>query len=154
MDIKNKWIYFAGPLFTAAERQYNEAIASGIEQAGFAVYLPQKVCDGVISPVEIFKRCIQGLDNAWCVVAMLDGADADSGTCFEVGYAYAKGIPVIGIRTDFRASADDGYLNVMLHQSVAQLCVINSLNNPSNEAVVKRIKDELAALLVKVLRQE
>ncbi len=154
MDIKNKWIYFAGPLFTASERQYNEAIASGIEQAGFAVYLPQKVCEGVISPDEIFKRCIQGIDNAWCVVAILDGADADSGTCFEVGYAYAKGIPVIGVRTDFRANADDGYLNVMIKQSVAKLCVISSLENPSNEEIVKRIKEELTALLVKVLKQD
>lgn len=153
MDIKDKWIYFAGPLFTAAERQFNEALAQYIEQAGFAVYLPQKECHGIIKANDIFNQCIKGLDNAWCVVAILDGADADSGTSFEVGYAYAKGIPVIGLRTDFRKSADDGHLNLMLSQSIATLCFISSLESISIEEIGYKLKEEINSLLVRIFKK-
>ncbi len=153
MDIKDKWIYLAGPLFTAAERRFNEELALYIEQAGFAVYLPQKECKDVAKPQDIFHTCIKGLDNAWCVVAVLEGADADSGTCFEMGYAYAKGIPVIGVRTDFRKSADDGFVNLMLSKSVQTLCVVNSLEITSIEEIAKRLKDEINKLLVEVMKK-
>ncbi len=152
MDIKDKWIYFAGPLFTAAERQFNELLAQYIEQAGYAVYLPQKECQGISQANDIFHRCITGLDNAWCVVAVVDGADADSGTCFEVGYAYAKGIPVIGVRTDFRKGADDGYLNLMLSQSMATVCFVSSLETISVEEIGFKLKDEISRILVKVIK--
>ena len=39
----------------------------------------------------------------------------------EIGYAYAKGIPVVGIRTDFRVcsdSGDVGVVNAMIQGSV------------------------------------
>jgi len=153
MDIKDKWIYLAGPLFTAAERQFNEALAQYIEQAGFAVYLPQKECHGITKANDIFNRCIKGLDNAWCVVAILDGPDADSGTCFEVGYAYSKNIPVIGVRTDFRKSADDGHLNLMLSQSIATLCFVNSLESTSIEEIGYKLKEEINSLLIKVIKK-
>ncbi|GAB4220051.1 MAG TPA: nucleoside 2-deoxyribosyltransferase [Spirochaetota bacterium] len=152
MDIKDKWIYFAGPLFTAAERQFNELLSQYIEQAGYAVYLPQKECQGISSANDIFRHCIKGLDNAWCVVALVDGADTDSGTCFEMGYAYAKGIPIIGLRTDFRKSADDGHVNLMLSQSVATLCFVNSLETISIEEIGYKLKDEISRMLVKVIK--
>ena len=52
--------------------------------------------------------------------AMLDGAQVDDGTAWEIGYAYAKGIPVIGLRTDFRlcADSDGGLVNAMIQSSV------------------------------------
>jgi len=36
------------------------------------------------------------------VVALLDGADVDSGVAFEIGYARGLGKPVLGVRTDYR----------------------------------------------------
>ena len=56
------------------------------------------------------------LERATAVLAVLDGADADSGTCFEAGFAVARGIPVIGLRTDWRP-AEDGAANCMLTRS-------------------------------------
>ncbi|MBP8177919.1 MAG: nucleoside 2-deoxyribosyltransferase [Spirochaetes bacterium] len=152
MDIKDKWIYFAAPLFTAAERQFNETLALYIEQAGFAVYLPQKECAKISKSEEIYKQCLKGLDNAWCVVAIVDGCDTDSGTSFEIGYACAKGIPVIGVRTDFRQKADDGHLNLMLSQSIAMLCFVNSLEDASIDTVARCVKEKINALLIKVLK--
>lgn len=41
--------------------------------------------------------------SAFCssAFAVLDGVDVDSGTAWEIGYAYARGKPIIGLRTDF-----------------------------------------------------
>jgi nucleoside 2-deoxyribosyltransferase len=51
-------------------------------------------------------------------VAILDGPDVDSGTAFEVGYACAKGKPVIGLKTDMRVFARGEEVNNMLAQGV------------------------------------
>jgi nucleoside 2-deoxyribosyltransferase len=59
---------------------------------------------------------VAGVDAADVLVAVLDGPDVDSGTAFEVGYAYARGKPIIGVRTDFRKSQDQG-TNLMLARS-------------------------------------
>ncbi len=58
------------------------------------------------------------------VVALLDGAQVDDGTAWEIGYAYARGIPVIGLRTDFRlcADSDGGLVNAMIQGSVVSMC--------------------------------
>ena len=38
---------------------------------------------------------------------MLDGADVDSGTAAEIGYAFARGTPIVGYRGDFRLAGDN-----------------------------------------------
>ncbi|HEU0164884.1 MAG TPA: nucleoside 2-deoxyribosyltransferase [Thermomicrobiales bacterium] len=47
---------------------------------------------------------IDGVDG---VFAVLDGVDVDSGTAAEIGYAFAKGKYVAGLRTDFRLAGDN-----------------------------------------------
>ena len=54
------------------------------------------------APVHNFEMVAQ----SDAVVAVLDGADVDSGVACEIGYAHAMGIPVIGYRSDFRPSGD------------------------------------------------
>ena len=41
------------------------------------------------------------------LVANLDGADVDSGTAAEIGFAFANGKRIIGYRGDFRNSGDN-----------------------------------------------
>ncbi len=41
------------------------------------------------------------------LAAILDGVDVDSGTAAEIGFAYALGKPVFGLRTDFRLAGDN-----------------------------------------------
>jgi nucleoside 2-deoxyribosyltransferase len=53
---------------------------------------------------ETNRRAIERADG---VVAVLDGSDVDSGTAAEIGYAVARGKPVVGYRGDFRLSADN-----------------------------------------------
>ncbi len=97
-------LYFAGPLFSAAERDWNAALTGRLRAAGHEVFLPQdqeKGKDGA----GIFATDVAGIDWADALVAIMDGPDPDSGTAWECGYAYGKK-PVVLVRTDFRGSGD------------------------------------------------
>jgi nucleoside 2-deoxyribosyltransferase len=56
---------------------------------------------------EIGRNNQLAIDRCDAVLAVLDGADVDSGTASEIGYAFAKGKPILGYRGDFRLSADN-----------------------------------------------
>lgn len=109
-------IYLAAPLFTAAEMKFNLNLFELLTKHGFHVFLPQGECLNKTTE-EIYRHCKKGIESASVVLAILDGADADSGTCWECGYAAAKNIPVIAVRTDIRDSGDTGGFNAMLYYS-------------------------------------
>ncbi len=48
-------------------------------------------------------------------IAVIDGAD--SGAPWETGYAYARGVPVVALRTDFWRVGDGECANLMLECS-------------------------------------
>ncbi|MCY3017538.1 MAG: nucleoside 2-deoxyribosyltransferase [Planctomycetota bacterium] len=122
---EKKRVYLAAPLFGLTERRTNRLVAEtlGCLMPEIEVLLPQDFkYHGRFNDARqfgaIFDACVKGLDSCAAVVAILDGCDSDSGTCFEVGYAYAKGIPVIGVRTDYRHNQEKG-LNLMLSRGCA-----------------------------------
>lgn len=80
-------IYLAAPLFTQAEVAFNQSLADQLTAAGYSIYLPPQQCAGTTDPMELFNICIRGLDSASMVLVILDSTDADSGSCFEIGYA-------------------------------------------------------------------
>lgn len=116
-------IYWAAPLFTAAEQEWNLENAEELrrEFPEHEILLPQEfcapLCKGPIDYGAIFQACIVHLERADLVIAVLDGTDVDSGTAFEVGYANARKVPIIGIRTDLRSHGEDIGLNCMLRRS-------------------------------------
>ncbi len=110
-------LYFAGPLFTMPERIWNAKVTSALRAAGHEVFLPQEQEPGKNGP-GIFATDVGGIDWADGLVAIMDGPDPDSGTAWEVGYAFGTGKPVVLVRTDFRALAGDaGDYNPMLTQA-------------------------------------
>jgi nucleoside 2-deoxyribosyltransferase len=122
-------LYYAAPLFSGAERAWNAANAVALRARFPAAELlvPQEFCavfdqhPGKPDFAGIYASCLANLMRADAVLAVLDGPDADSGTCFEVGYAAALGVPVVGLRTDWRP-AEDGGGNCMLTRSCASIC--------------------------------
>jgi nucleoside 2-deoxyribosyltransferase len=124
-------LYVAGPLFTQAERAWNERLAAALTAAGHNVFLPQTEVKAITSldADTIFRVDVDGVRSAEGIVAILDGADPDSGTCFECGIAYALGIPIVAVRTDFRAGGDAlpgqklASINLMLSQ--AAVVIVN-----------------------------
>lgn len=125
-------VYLAGPLFTQAERLWNLGLAAALNRAGHSVFLPQGEIQGLEKrdAGTIFRLDVEGLRAAEVVVAILDGADADSGTSFECGLAYALGIPLVAVRTDFRGGGDAlpgqalGTVNLMLSQAAEAIIAL------------------------------
>ncbi|MBP1928786.1 nucleoside 2-deoxyribosyltransferase/predicted secreted protein [Methanolinea mesophila] len=115
-------IYLAAPLFSEAERDFNRKLSGILASRFFEVYLPQETGDdscsrGLESHREIYRSHVEALRSVDAVIAVVDGADADSGTAWEMGYASARGIPVFALRTDFRMAGRCEHVNLMLEQS-------------------------------------
>ena len=72
-------LYLAGPLFTTPERTWNEALAARLEAAGHEVYVPHLHPAADQLAGAIFRKDKEGIDWAEGVVAIMDGADPDSG---------------------------------------------------------------------------
>jgi nucleoside 2-deoxyribosyltransferase len=104
-DLNGMKIYLAGPLFSTAERDFNTRLKGLLEKAGHKVWLPQDFEQEEMTPKQIFDKDVEGVDWADAVVANMDGADPDSGTCWECGYAYKKKWIVL-FRTDFRVACE------------------------------------------------
>lgn len=118
-------LYLAAPLFTDAERAWNLALGARLRAAlaPAEVLLPQEFCAPCDPPAggrpdyaAIHAACVAQLARARAVLAVLDGPDVDSGTAWECGWACARGIPVVGLRTDWRPG-EDGAGNCMLTRS-------------------------------------
>ena len=123
-DFARYRIYLAAPLFSEAEQAYNLALHDLLERHLFDVYLPQDVGDTSHTRsrdehATIFTQHLRALQDADIVVAVIDGADADSGTSWEMGYAYALGKRVVALRTDFRIAGHHERVNLMLEESAA-----------------------------------
>jgi nucleoside 2-deoxyribosyltransferase len=99
-------IYFAGPLFCRAERDYNERARSELEAEGYEVFLPQDIVPpaGDDMHVALFEADMEELHRCDVFVYNLDGRVPDEGAAVELGYAYAAGIPCFAIKTDLRVS--------------------------------------------------
>jgi len=108
----NTLVYVAGPLFSNAERDYLDLMVKKLSSSSNLnsntdFFLPHRdggeLRRGPTIRKDIFELDISQVDSAKIVVALLDGQDVDSGTCIELGYAYAKGKKIFGLLTDFRA---------------------------------------------------
>lgn len=99
--------------FSIMERDYLRNIKEVLEMHGYDVKWPyefftkQDVAKwGKDAPVNIMTTNSSVLETCDAVVAVLEGPQIDDGTAWEVGYACAKNIPVVGFRTDFRKCGD------------------------------------------------
>ncbi len=118
-----KKVYFAAPLFNAAEREYNLKIVSILESYGYEVFLPQR--DGFLAPEleglteeekidKIFRKDKEEVLNADILFMMLDGRAPDEGACVELGIAYTAGKRCYGFKSDARSVELDMDLNPMI----------------------------------------
>ena len=124
-------VYFAAPLFSNAERDYNLSLTTRLEKQGFEVFLPQR--DGVESNKVPYtsmtkderRRAMFNIDkericNGDIFLFVLDGRVPDEGACVELGIAYAdreaRNIErcLVGLHTDSRAAFMGSKLNPML----------------------------------------
>jgi nucleoside 2-deoxyribosyltransferase len=135
-------IYLAAPLFTQAERVWNRKLSEIIlkKSSTIEIFLPQEETKKAITENGVdFKKiqeiCLRGIDTCDHVLAILDGSDSDSGTCFECGYGYALGKKIVGVRTDIRTGEDQG-LNAMLNQSCSSVIRYSADNDSETDIEV------------------
>jgi nucleoside 2-deoxyribosyltransferase len=133
-------IYMAGPLFSTAELAFNRELAGLLRARGHEIFLPQEHEQRKDLPRAIFESDVKGLDWAEAVVACLDGPDPDSGTCWELGYAYARKKLSIVYRTDFRLFKGSDSINLMMTESADHVVIMPM-------ADVAELADEIATLL-------
>ncbi len=124
-------LYVAGPLFSTAERSFNQQLTDKIEALRYRVFLPQR--DGVesneppydIMPPDDRRRARFTLDKdnvLACDVFLfiLDGRIPDEGACVELGIAYCQkelqqpSKRLVGLKTDVRVAFPGGALNTMI----------------------------------------
>lgn len=119
-------IYQAGPLFTEAECDWHRKLKARLTALGHEVIWPGELITeqdiaawGADAPSRIFEADRDALVGAELVIALLDGVQVDDGTAWEIGFAYARGIPVIGIRTDARHAGETSHstVNAMIEGS-------------------------------------
>lgn len=102
-------IYFANALFSQADINYNAQLATQIRQLSTQIdlYLPQENNDINDKKAYANSKMIAQADTeellaSDLVIAILDGNMIDNGVASEIGVAYAKNIPIIGLYTDTR----------------------------------------------------
>jgi nucleoside 2-deoxyribosyltransferase len=145
-DVGRKTIYLAGPLFTVAQREANSRLAELLQTylPHLDIVLPQERAKLFLPDLKaVAEDCFGQVEIADAILACLDGADADSGTCIEIGYARALGKWVLGYRTDVRGSEIDG-VNAMVRYGCSDFLLA-----PSTQFSL----DELAQILVSRLAQ-
>ena len=131
-------IYLAAPLFSEAERAFNERLECELSQWA-DVFRPQRdgnlnkdlLGRGISFPhakEAIFKTDVAAIRSADLVITVLDGATIDEGVAVEAALAYAWGKPCWALKTDFRSLSSFG-------------------DNPMVEGLIERRFDSVAAIV-------
>ncbi|HID19481.1 MAG TPA: nucleoside 2-deoxyribosyltransferase [Methanophagales archaeon] len=161
-------VYIAGPLFNWGEQWFNVRLKEELEKVseqrklGITFHLPQEL--EVDNASDIFVENKKRLNKSQCLVAILDGADIDSGTSWEIGYAHAKDKKIIGVRTDFRYSGEQGKGNLMILKSLSSQLInksrfknkprFYSTSNKSEKTQGDFISKLAASIIRKILKIE
>lgn len=97
-----KKVYLASPFFNEKEVEHMEKVRDVLRMKGLDVFVPlehqnpQFEFGSIEWRKATFESDVQGILNADIVVAVINqGNYDDSGTAWEIGFAFAKGIPVL-----------------------------------------------------------
>lgn len=127
-------IYIAGKLGSENEKKSLEEIDFICKKLGFETFLPHRdvgIAKNMKDVERIFEGDIKkGFDSCSLVIALLDGLHIGAGTAWELGYAYGKGIPSIGLKTDESLEEALDYLSPII---IASMRIVNSLDSLENE---------------------
>lgn len=102
-------IYFAAPMFAKSDLVYNAYLVNQIRERypEVEIYLPQEneaindktaYADSQMIALADTEKVLE----SQLMIALLDGVSIDAGVASEIGVAYAKNIPVLGLYTDSR----------------------------------------------------
>ncbi|MFC4771402.1 nucleoside 2-deoxyribosyltransferase [Enterococcus hermanniensis] len=158
----SKHIYFAAPLFSRSDLLYNRYLAEKIREIAqnLTIYVPQENAGINDKSAYADSKMIALADTeevlkSDLMIALLDGLTIDAGVASEIGVAYAKGIPVIGLYTDSRQQGADNQQKISALQTPAEnqfhylnlytvgLIKLNGLIVTNETALLEQIKSFL-----------
>ncbi|MBF0779896.1 MULTISPECIES: nucleoside 2-deoxyribosyltransferase [unclassified Granulicatella] len=120
-------LYFASPLFSEMEQQFNAALVQRIREAypHIEVYLPQEQADindknAYANSTLIAKIDTEHLLSSQLLIAILDGSSIDVGVASEIGVAYQAGIPILALYSDVRQQGATNAQKIAALQEVAE----------------------------------
>ena len=118
-----KRVYFAGPMFSQGEKDFNLKLTEVLESFGYQVFLPQRdgleaaLLEGMTDEEKvkvIFEKDYNQIMEADIVFMLVDGRVPDEGACVELGMAYALGKRCYGVKTDTRSLEIDLDMNPLI----------------------------------------
>lgn len=120
-------IYFANALFSEADFAFNAQLVAKLRKsdATLDIYLPQENASINDKNAYADSKMIAQADTekvlaADLMIAILDGPTIDVGVATEIGVAYAKHIPILGLYTDSRQLGATNQQKLAALQSVAE----------------------------------
>ena len=145
---QGKKVYFAGPMFNQAEKDYNLKITKVLEDYGYKVFLPQR--DGIEAAMlegkteEELIKMIFDLDagqvkKADIVFMNIDGRAPDEGACVELGIAYGIGKRCYGFKTDAHSVEMKLDMNPMISG-----CMIKIFKNFDGDKMIEELRQYLS----------
>jgi nucleoside 2-deoxyribosyltransferase len=133
-------VYIAGKIWEKSEIEQLEKVDKLCRDLGFDTFLPHRdvgFAKGIEDVNKIFKGDIKdGFKDIKLVVALLDGLYVGAGTAWELGYAYAKGIPSIGLKTDASINESLDELSAIL---IGSMKIVSSMDELKRE--LKKMKE-------------
>ncbi len=133
-------VYIAGKIRTENEREFLGKIDKVCKELGFDTFLPHRdvgLAASIKDVKRIFKGDItEGFKDCNLIIAVLDGLHVGAGTAWELGYAYAKNIPAIGLKTDEKVEDALEELSAIL---IGSMPIVSSLDELKNK-LIKIIK--------------
>ncbi len=136
-------VYIAGKIRKESEREFLEKIEKLCRSLNLETFLPHRdvgLARSTEDAEKIFDGDIRkGFHDADLVVALLDGFHVGAGTAWELGYAYAKGIPAIGIKTDESVEDALEYLSAILVASMPIVSSIEELRDKLKEFINQKV---------------
>lgn len=89
---QSRQVYLAGPFFDLSQIWMVERARGNLQDMGLDVFSPYHDI-GLGTADDVVEKDLEGIDNSHVIFAITDGLDA--GTVYEIGYARAKGKPVV-----------------------------------------------------------
>jgi nucleoside 2-deoxyribosyltransferase len=136
-----KKAYIAGKLCTNSERKVLEKIDKLCKKLKLDTFLPHRdvgLAKSMKDINKVFKGdIIDGFKDCQLIIAVLDGLHVGAGTAWELGYAYAKGIPAIGIKTDEPVKDALEYLSAVLLGSMKIVTTLEDLEKEVKKVIKK-----------------
>jgi nucleoside 2-deoxyribosyltransferase len=128
--------YVAHRLFAAHDRALGALIAHRVarDHGADAVFLP--FCDtdednlvDTCKGRRLFEADVERLNHIDAMIAVLHGPSLDDGVCMEIGYAAARGTPVIAVTTDFQTygPARDATSDALFPDPLLPLILTNTI---------------------------